>query len=219
MHSVGGVRKTSRRRVPGRSTGSEPASDDATVDEDVDAAMGGLIEDPRTGPGAPCDAALRVDGSIDRHREEICMPVYNHTGQVVSDLERAKRFYQEVLGFQLWYEMSPPDDMSAKLLGLQPPLGMTTSYLVLDGFILELIAYAADGAQAPYRARTMNEPGLTHISISVDDIRATAERAVEYGGEILEGSDVGAAVFIRDPDGQLLELLSAGYPASRPPKP
>ena len=29
------------------------------------------------------------------------MPVYNHTGQVVTDLERSKRFYQEVFGFRV----------------------------------------------------------------------------------------------------------------------
>jgi predicted enzyme related to lactoylglutathione lyase len=65
----------------------------------------------------------------------------------------------------------------------------------------------------------MDEPGLTHLSISVDDVRATAERAAEYGGEIIEESDVGAAIFIRDPDGQLLELLPVAYRKSLPPKP
>ena len=57
----------------------------------------------------------------------------------------------------------------------------------------------------------MNEPGLTHLSISVDDVRATAERAVHYGGAIIEESDVGCALFVRDPDGQLLELLPVAY--------
>ena len=147
------------------------------------------------------------------------MPVYNHTGQVVADLERSKRFYQEALGFQFWYEMSPHDAMSAKLLCLEPPLGLVTSYLVLDGFVLELIHFSADEAKAPYRPRTMNEPGLTHLSISVDDIKATAARVVEYGGQVVEESDVGVALFIRDPDGQLVELLSATYPQSRPSRP
>jgi lactoylglutathione lyase len=138
---------------------------------------------------------------------------------VVSDLERAKRFYTEVLGFREWYELVLPDKASEKLLGLEPPLGSTASYLTLDGFVLELVHFAADGALAPYRSRVMNEPGLTHLSVSVDDIPATAQRAVEYGGEIVKGSDVGVALFIRDPDGQLLELLSKAYPASRPPRP
>jgi catechol 2,3-dioxygenase-like lactoylglutathione lyase family enzyme len=147
------------------------------------------------------------------------MATYNHTGQVVTDLERAKTFYQQVLGFKFWYEIEPPDGPTAKLCGLIPPLGVTASYLTLDGFVLELMHYSAPGAGAPFRARTMNEPGLTHLSISVDDVRATAERAVEFGGEIIEESDVGAALFIRDPDGQRLELLPVAYRGSLSPKP
>ena len=147
------------------------------------------------------------------------MGIYNHTGQVVTDLERSKRFYQEVLGFQFWYEISPPDEMTATLNCLEPPLQITASYLTLDGFVLELMHYAADGAAAPYVPRAMNEPGLTHLSIAVDDVRATAEKAAEHGGEIIEASDIGLALFIRDPDGQLLELLPATYRAGLPPKP
>jgi lactoylglutathione lyase len=144
---------------------------------------------------------------------------YNHTGQVVTDLERSKRFYQEVFGFKFWYEITPPDKPTAKLSGLTPPLGITASYLILDGFVLELMHYSAPGVTAPFRPRTMNEPGLTHLSISVDDVRATAERVAEFGGQIIEDSDVGAAIFVRDPDGQLLELLPVTYRDSLPPKP
>jgi lactoylglutathione lyase len=147
------------------------------------------------------------------------MGTYNHTGQVVTDLERSKRFYQEVLGFRPWYEITPPDEAIAKLNCLEPPLGVTASYLCLDGLVLELMHYSAAGAAAPFRPRTMNEPGLTHLSISVDDVRATAAKAAEYGGEVIEASDIGVAVFIRDPDGQLLELLPATYRDRLPPKP
>ena len=147
------------------------------------------------------------------------MGVYNHTGQVVTDLERAKRFYQEVFGFEPWYEITPPDEMTAKLNCMSPPLGITASYLVLDGFVLELMHYSAPGATAAYRPRTMNEPGLTHLSISVDDVKATAAKAVEYGGQVVEESDIGVALFIRDPDGQLLELLPVSYRERLPRKP
>ena len=147
------------------------------------------------------------------------MGTYNHTGQVVTDLERSRRFYQEVLGFRLWYEIAPPDDATAPLLGLTPPLGMTAAYLTLDGLVLELMAFSAEGATAAARRRSMNEPGLTHLSISVDDVRATAEKVVEHGGEVVEGTDVGPALFVRDPDGQLIELLPESYRDRLPPKP
>jgi catechol 2,3-dioxygenase-like lactoylglutathione lyase family enzyme len=145
--------------------------------------------------------------------------IYNHTGQVVTDLERSKRFYQEVFGFKFWYEIKPSDESTAKLICLSPPLNLTASYLTLDGFVLELMHYAAPGAGAPFQRRAMNEPGLTHLSISVDDVRAAAEKAAEFGGRIVEESDVGAALFVRDPDGQLIELLPAAYKDHLPPKP
>jgi catechol 2,3-dioxygenase-like lactoylglutathione lyase family enzyme len=147
------------------------------------------------------------------------MAIYNHTGQVVTDLERSKRFYQEVFGFQSWYEIQPPDAATSKLNCLEPPLEITASYLVLDGFVLELMAYGAVGAVNAYQPRAMNDPGLTHLSISVDDVRAAAAKVVEHGGEIIEESDVGLALFVRDPDGQLLELLPADYRDRLPPKP
>ena len=147
------------------------------------------------------------------------MGVYNHTGQVVTDLERSKRFYQEVFGFRPWYEITPPDEATAKLSSLTAPLGVTASYLTLDGFVLELMHYSAPGVTAPFRPRTMNEPGLTHLSISVDDVHATAARAVECGGSVIGESDIGLAMFIRDPDGQLVELLPVTYRANLPPKP
>ena len=137
--------------------------------------------------------------------------VFNHLGQCVTDLERSKRFYCDLLGFTLDREINPPDEMSATLMSLDPPLAMTASYLVRDGLTLELLHFAADGQTRPYRARTMNEPGLTHISLSVADLDATLARVPEFGGVVVAGSNIGAAAFIRDPDGQLVELLPMAY--------
>lgn len=147
------------------------------------------------------------------------MAIYNHTGQAVTDPALSMRFYQEVLGFKFWYQLNPDDALVSKLTGLPTPLGLTAYYLKLDGFVLELMHYAAPGADAPYRPRTMNEPGLTHLSISVEDIGATAAKALEFGGQINEESNLGMALMIRDPDGQLIELLAMGWRDSLPPVP
>jgi lactoylglutathione lyase len=138
---------------------------------------------------------------------------FNHVGQCVTDLDRSKRFYCDLLGFTLEREIQPPDAGSAQLMSLTPPLEMTAAYLVRDGLVLELLHYAADGQTQPFRARAMNEPGLTHLSLSVDDIDAVCARVSEFGGEVVESSNIGAAVFIRDPDGQFLELLPMTYRA------
>ncbi len=51
----------------------------------------------------------------------------------------------------------------------------------------------------------MNELGLTHISLSVDDIPATCALVEQYGGEVLRDTDIGGGLFVRDPDGQRIE--------------
>ncbi len=135
---------------------------------------------------------------------------FNHVGHCVTDLPRSRRFYEEVLGFEVEREITPPDDASAKLLGLTPPLGMTACYLRRDGLVLELLHYA-DKATVARPARVMNEPGLTHLSVSVDDIADTCRRVREHGGEVLESTDIGVGIFVRDPDGQLIELLPMSY--------
>ncbi len=139
------------------------------------------------------------------------MSAFNHVGQCVTDLERSKRFYCELFGFTLEREINPPDEGSAQLLSLTPPLAMTAVYLVLDGLVLELLHYGAEGRTQPFRSRTMDEPGLTHLSLAVDDMNDVCARLAEFGGEVVESSNIGSAVFVRDPDGQLLELLPMGY--------
>jgi lactoylglutathione lyase len=135
--------------------------------------------------------------------------VFNHVGQCVTDLARSRRFYEELLGFTVERELHPPDDPSSTLLRLPKPLGMTALYLRRDGLVLELLHFAS-GAR-PARERVMNDPGLTHVSLSVDDPDAVCARVTDYGGEVLTDTNIGFGIFIRDPDGQLIELLPMSY--------
>ena len=137
--------------------------------------------------------------------------VFNHVGHCVTDLQRSRRFYEELFGFEFLREINPPDDPSNKLLRLNNPMGMTAVYLQCEGFILELLHYSGEGAKPlPFRERAMNEPGLTHISLSCD-IDDVCTRIGDFGGEVLEDTNIGFGLFVRDPDGQLIELLPMAY--------
>lgn len=140
-------------------------------------------------------------------------PVLNHLGHCVTDLDRARRFYEELFGFEVVRELKVPDDPSDRLLQVDRPLGMTALYLRKDSFVLELLHFDRPG-NPPARPRPMNEPGLTHLSFCVPDIHRVASRAAELGGRLIEETDIGPALFIRDPDGQLIELLPLAYRAS-----
>jgi predicted enzyme related to lactoylglutathione lyase len=65
----------------------------------------------------------------------------------------------------------------------------------------------------------MNEPGLTHLSFSVGDIPSVVEKVARHGGQVMADTDMTAAIMIRDPDGQLIELTSAGWLDVLPPLP
>jgi lactoylglutathione lyase len=132
---------------------------------------------------------------------------FNHVGQCVADLDRSRRFYVEVFGFEVARELRPPDQGSHRLLRLPVPLGMTACYLKRDDFVLELLHFA-DAGTVPGDERVMNQPGLTHVSLSVDDLDETLAAVEAHGGEVLTDTNLGMAVFVRDPDGQLVELLT-----------
>lgn len=137
------------------------------------------------------------------------MPVFNHVGHCVTDLARSCRFYEELLGFTRQRELKVPDAPAAQLLRVAAPVGLTAVYLERDGFVLELLHFDR-AANTPRRDRDFTEPGLTHLSFSVDDLAAACAQVTELGGEVLDDTNVaGRAVMIRDPDGQLLELLPA----------
>ncbi|WP_118915396.1 VOC family protein [Mycobacterium shigaense] len=144
--------------------------------------------------------------------------IFNHVGLCVRDTARSRRFYEGLLGFQFWWDLEPPDNMTAQLVGLPEPLGVRATYLVRDGFVLELMDYSKLEVHVGSE-RKMDQVGLTHISLSVADLRGVLEKVPEFGGEVLQGSVSPGAAMIRDPDGQLLELLSDGWLKALPPKP
>jgi lactoylglutathione lyase len=133
--------------------------------------------------------------------------VVNHVGQCVTDLERARRFYIDVLGFEVATSMDVPDSPADRLVQVEAPLGLSAVYLRLGNFVLELLHFERPG-NPPQAERVMNEPGLTHLSLTVDDLPATLAKVVDRGGQVLDDTNVKAAVMIRDPDGQIVELLT-----------
>jgi catechol 2,3-dioxygenase-like lactoylglutathione lyase family enzyme len=131
----------------------------------------------------------------------------NHVGHVVADLDRARRFYIEAFGFRQVMEFPAPDENVARLLQLPEKPGLTAVYLERGGFILELLHYANLDLD-PQPRRTFREAGLTHLSLSVDELDSNLAKVREFGGEVLDDTRVDDIVILaRDPDGQLLELV------------
>jgi catechol 2,3-dioxygenase-like lactoylglutathione lyase family enzyme len=129
----------------------------------------------------------------------------SHVGLRVRDLDVTKRFY-EALGFTEAKRMTVPDKMVGGLLGLEPPIGFEAIYLQNDGFVLQLLTFAGhpvpDGPQS-----SMVDAGFTHLSIAVDDMAAAQAAITAAGGTVVADPGGGYACMVRDPEGQLLELV------------
>ncbi len=112
--------------------------------------------------------------------------VFNHVGLCVTDRDRSRRFYEELLGFHFWWDLDLPDEGTAALLQLDGPIGVRATYLVRDGFVLELIDYSKREATAGPQ-RVMDEVGLTHMSLSVSDLAGRVGAGGEPSGEPSSG--------------------------------
>jgi lactoylglutathione lyase len=144
--------------------------------------------------------------------------VFNHVGLCVADCARSRRFYEGLLGFEFWWELEPPDDGTDQLLQLDGPIGLHATYLVRDGLVLELLDYTRREVRAG-PDRVMDQLGLTHLSLSVSDLPDVLALVDGFGGSVVEATVSEESAMIRDPDGQLLELLSDEWLAVLPPRP
>lgn len=145
----------------------------------------------------------------------------SHIGICVTDLERSLCFYRDLLGFVPEHELDIGGEPVDRLLRLHDTR-LRAIYLVRDGVRIELLHFASPPGP-PARERPMHEPGLTHLSFRVADLRATLDALRAAGARVLEETvlefpEVGAgAAFVADPDGQLIELVQRPGDPDAPP--
>jgi len=115
-----------------------------------------------------------------------------HVHLTVSDLERSLAFYRDALGFEITARYGP-DAVFLSAGGYHHHIGLNT--------------WAGRGAPPPTEGST----GLYHFAILYPDRAALAEavrRVLAHGIALEGGSDHGVseAVYLRDPDGNGIEL-------------
>ncbi len=140
-----------------------------------------------------------------------------HYSHCVSDIERSRRFYTEVLGFEVMLEVDFDDDKTSQVM-LVPKAKFKGIFMRRDGMRIELIGFTNPPPTGETRPRFSNEIGHSHFTFYVQDMDEAIAELKSKGVEIVEGSrallDSGVeCAVIRDPDGFPIEL-SRGHGGS-----
>jgi glyoxylase I family protein len=149
----------------------------------------------------------------------------NHANVIVSDLERSKKFYTEILGLEVLMATEIDEAQFAKGVGISGAK-VKGAFLQVPGTptVIEMFEYTA-----PHRSKDLahdrlpSDVGIGHLAFEVDELDAVYERLKVRGVPFVSPpvtipdshKDVGGVRFcyFNDPDGILLELIYF------PPKP
>jgi lactoylglutathione lyase len=130
----------------------------------------------------------------------------------VSDLERSLRFYREVLGFELVQSHTVGPEF-ARLMELDDVV-LQSRFVHRDGVSIELLHFDVPGHCGEPVRRPMNQLGITHLSVRVDDLDSVAALIESLGGTVLRDTRtaIGSSkaldfVYCTDPDGVRIELM------------
>lgn len=133
-------------------------------------------------------------------------PAAHHVGLTVSNLERAIEFYRDGLGFPLLDRFEVSGEAFSTVVGIENAAG-TFAHLDAGAVRLEVVEY---DPKADETSAELNQPGASHVGIAVDDVDAFLEglpESVEPMSEPRTTASGTRLVFLRDPDGNLIELL------------
>ncbi len=124
-----------------------------------------------------------------------------HVGISVRDMDTSLQWYEKILGFKL-----VSDD------GFVPPLRARVCFIQNGNFQIELFEYKAP-KPLPADRLTPNSDlqtiGTKHVAFEVDDMKKMKDHLLENNVDIAHEVNMNgnSVMFIRDPDGVLIELI------------
>lgn len=133
----------------------------------------------------------------------------HHVGITVSDLEKTLAFYRDALGLSVVDRFEVGGDAFADAVDVDGA-SARFAHLEADGIRLELVAYDPGAPARP--APDLDEPGATHVGLAVDDLETVYEELPDEVPTLSEPrtTESGTSIcFLRDPEGNLVELLEA----------
>ncbi len=115
----------------------------------------------------------------------------DHVSFAVRDLARSLRFYHDVLGL----ELAP-----------RPDLGIPGAWLTAGDAQVHLIQIP-DGFDAGAPPPALN-PAASHAAFGIDDYGKALATLRAQDLEVLEFGEASGQMWVKDPDGNIIELIS-----------
>ena len=143
------------------------------------------------------------------------MTAVRHVGIVVSDMEKALRFYRDLLGLRDAGVVAESGSFLDGLLGMRNTKIRTAKLAGEDGqTLIELLVFDSPGGT---EATPLNAIGPTHVALTVADLdelyRRLSADGIAFNAPPRLSPDGGAKVaFCRDPDGTYIELVEPQAP-------
>lgn len=133
----------------------------------------------------------------------------HHVGITVSELDRCLDFYRDVLGLEVLDRFTVSGTDFETAVGVEDATGNFV-HLDADGARVELVSYEPAGEGRSLEQ--VDQPGATHIGLAVDDLKSFYEGLPDDVETVSEPrtTETGSTIlFVRDPEGNLVELIEA----------
>jgi lactoylglutathione lyase len=144
-----------------------------------------------------------------------------HASFTVADIDRSIAFYRDQLGFDLVHTQEQANEYTRKFVGYPDAHLKVAQFAVpgaeppRSGHLIELVQYVAPQGEPVHPERY--QPGAAHLAFQVDDTWAMYERLAANGVHFISEpvaitagiNKGGATVYLEDPDGNTLELITA----------
>ena len=134
----------------------------------------------------------------------------NHIGISVSNLDRSIKFYKDLLGMEVAVRRVFEGEQYERLLALPGTRG-TVALLKSRNAQIELFEFTHPAPKPGDPDRPVCDHGITHICVEVADIEGEYYRlkdaGVAFHCDPLGFFGVAKAIYGRDPDGNVFELL------------
>jgi catechol 2,3-dioxygenase-like lactoylglutathione lyase family enzyme len=139
----------------------------------------------------------------------------DHTGITVSNLERALRFWRDVLGFELSHTAHQTGEMATEITGVTGAEIKLAVVKTPGGHKIELLEYLAPADRKRHPDLRPCDVGSVHVALIVDDLEAILSainasdwKAAGTPQTLQSGPNAGKrVVYVRDPDGTTIEFM------------